>query len=185
VRDGETATRQRDAPCPSSYLLERWPCWWLGMCLAMDRHVYSNDVSTCGTKIYRSRANVRSTARGHRNGRGIEVQDMAVSPSISHHTSAISHLLPCKCPMSSILKRYCTNHVPSAAKFGLSGGWSPASTRFGVGKLAAGWGVVNTGSYSPCTAKPKGRRSEKENAFGVADRRPRTGRHSICIATMF
>ncbi|SRR6266566_6207449 len=157
--------------------------------IRMDRHVYSNDVSTCqNISITCQCTNHR---QGQRNGGGIPYGGMGTGHGYEP-VYIIPHYL-CNHPLitlqmsnkSPILKRYCRGHVPSAAEFALSGGWSPASTRFGVGKLVVVWGVVNTGSYSPCTAKPKGARSEEENAFGVAERRPQTGCHSICITTMF
>lgn len=80
---------------------------------------------------------------------------------------------------SPILKRYCRDHVPSTAGFGLPDGWSPASTRYSVGQLAVVWGVSRRGVIFSVLAerprpKPRRAQSEKENAFGVAERRPRT-----------
>jgi len=136
--------------------------------------VYSNDVSTRGPQNIlitcqsadirkcqktEGRHRKRHTVRrdGYGTGHGYESvyitqHDVCIQPPVTVEMSN----------KSPILKRYYRDYVPSAAEFGLSGGWSPASTRFGVGQLAAVWGVVNARSCSPSTAKPKGARSEKK-----------------------
>ena len=163
VRDGEVATRQRDASMSVLDLIGgRGDSEW-------DRHVYRNDVSTRGIRIYRSRANLHtSSARARENGRRIRYGGMVghgygsvcITPHDVCNQPPITVQIFNKSP---ILKRYCRDHVPSTAEFGLSGGGSPASTRVGVGKLAAVWGIVNTGSHIlRVQPNPRGREAKKK-----------------------
>jgi hypothetical protein len=85
----------------------------------MDRHVYSNDVSTCQNISI----TCQCTNHRQRNGGGIPYGGMGTGHGyepvyITPHD--VCNQPPVTLQMSNkspILKRYCKDHVPSAAEF--------------------------------------------------------------------